>query len=233
MKYFLISVMVSFMSLLSANQEIGSIENFEGNVKIKSEGSIKKSRAIAGHSIMSGDLITTSKKARAKIKLKDGSILVLDESSSIHFTSPVQSEQIEGKIYYKITSRDAKNSLKIKTPFAIIGIKGTTFIVNAAKDSSVTLKEGLIGITSIGEQFALYRQKVKAEFESYISTQEAEYEKYKNAQNGYAEVEHTNEFDLKEKHRISFVGKRVNEDSWNEKDDAEFEHFEKFINNMK
>ena len=52
-----------------------------------------------------------------------------------------------------------EGNVKIKTPFTIIGIKGTTFIVNATKDSSVTLKEGL------------YRQKVKAEFESYISTQ--------------------------------------------------------------
>lgn len=229
MKYFLVSMIISFMSLLSANQAVGSIENFVGNVKVKSEGSIKKSKPTVGLCIKLGDLITTSKKAKAKIKLTDGSILILDEKSSLSFTSPLNVEQTEGKIFYKITSRDANNSLKIKTPFAIIGIKGTTFIVNAAKDSSVTLKEGLIGISSIGEKFALYRQQIQAEFDSFVSEQEAEYKKYMNTQNGYGEVEHTDEFDLKEKHRISFDGNHVHENSWNEEDDAEFAHFEELM----
>ncbi len=230
MKYFVLSIIVSFISLLSANEVLGSIEYVTGNVKVKNEGSIKKNKATTGLSIKSGDLITTSKKASSKIKLIDGSILILDESSTLSFISSVSAEQTEGKIFYKITSRDAKNSLKIKTPFAIIGIKGTTFIVNASKDSSVTLKEGLIGISSVGEKFALYREQVQAEFDSYVSKQEAEYKKYKNAQNGYAQVEHTDEFDLKEKHRISFVANRVNENSWNEEDDAEFAYFEKLMN---
>jgi hypothetical protein len=212
---------------------VGSIAQLKGTVKVQSEGSIKKSKIAAGFEINDGDLIVTSDKSAAKIQLLDGSDLVLDQKSSIHFHSGTNAEQTGGKIFYKITSRDAKNSLSVKTPFAIIGIKGTTFIVNATKDASVTLKEGLIGVQSIKEEFELYRQKVQAEFDNYVSKQQSEFQKYKDAQNKYAIAEPTKEFDLKEKHRISFFGKRVNEDSWTKEDDAEFEHFEKLINYMK
>jgi len=157
----------------------------------------------------------------------------LDEKSSIHFTSVTDAEQKSGKIFYQITSRDSKNSLKVKTPFAIIGIKGTTFIVNATEDASVTLKEGLIGIKSIKEEFNLYRQKIEEEFNNYTSKQESEFQKYKKAQNKYQEVQTTKEFDLAEGHKMSFSGKRANENGWTKNDDVEFEHFEKLLRFMK
>jgi len=222
------SVMFAF-----ANAIIGTVSQYKGNVKIKHEGSIKKSKVTQNIEIQEGDLVVTSRKATAQLHLKDGSTVILDEKSSIHFKSAVDVEQKEGKIFYKIASRDVKNSLKIKTDFAIIGIKGTTFIINASKDASVSLKEGVIGVTSIKEKFDLYRQKVQAEFNDYVSKQKTEFQKYKDAQNKYAVAEPTKSFDLKQNHRISFFGKRVNEDKWSEKDDQEFEHFEKLVKFMK
>ena len=177
-------------------------------------------------------MIVTSKKASAVISLTDGSSIVLDESSSIHFISENYTEQNNGKIYYKIASKDDKNALKIKTPFAIIGIKGTTFIVNATEESSISLKEGLIGIKSIKEEFELYRKEVQKEFDDYVSEQEKEFEKYKDTyKKGVVEI--TKEFDLEAGNTISFSGKKVDENSWNKDDDAEFAHFEELINSMK
>jgi len=234
MRVFLLSIFLAFFTLANAVVAIvGSVEKFEGNVRVTNEGSIKKSKVTAGHKIQAGDLITTAKEASVIIKLTDGSSVVLDASSSVHFTSDNAIEQQDGKIFYKITSRDAKNSLKIKTPFAIIGIKGTTFVVNATENASVTLKEGLIGIQSIKEEFELYRKKVQEEFNNYVSDQQSEFEKYKNAQNKYAVAESTKEFDLEAGNRVSFSGQKVNEDAWNKEDDAEFERFEKLINEMK
>jgi len=225
-----------FMTLFSfvyASAGIGIVEQSKGNVKVKNEGSIKKSKVSNGLEITAGDLITTSKKATAKITLSDGSTLVLDQSSSILFASAVEAEQTSGKIFYKITSRSAKNSLKVKTPFAIIGVKGTTFIVNATDKPSVSLKEGLIGVQSLKEEFNLYRQKVQEEFQNYVAQQQSDFEKYKNEQNKYLVAEPTKEFDMEEGKRISFFGQRVNEDSWTADDDAEFDHFEKLIEFMK
>jgi len=230
----IIFLLVMNVALIYASAVIGTISDFKGNVKVKHEGSIKKSKVIKDGQINEGDLIVTARHATAQLKLRDGSTVILDEKSTIHFKSAQDVEQSGGKIYYKITSRDVKNSLKIKTDFAIIGIKGTTFIINAnKKDASVSLKEGLIGVKSIKEKFELYRQKVQAEFNNYVSKQQSEFQKYKDAQNKYAVAEPTKAFDLKENHRISFFGKRVNEDRWSEKDDKEFDHFAKLVEFMK
>ena len=229
MKIFFSTILIAIFSLLNASSVIGLVQKVDGSVKVKSEGSIKKTKIAIGFEIKSGDLISTSKKSSAVLKLVDGSMLVLDTSSSIHFKTPSDAEQTEGKVYYKITSRDAKNSLKIKTPFAIIGIKGTTFIVDAKENGSVSLKEGLIGITSIKEEFELYRKKVQEEFNNYISDQQSAFEKYKNEQNKYAVAERTKEFDLESGNRISFDGNKVNEDSWKKSDELEFERFKKMM----
>ncbi|MBT5934629.1 FecR domain-containing protein [Sulfurimonas sp.] len=230
MKVFFVSIFISIMTLLNASGIIGNVGKISGIVKVKSDGSIKKSKVYVGFDVKAGDLITTSKKASAVISLSDGSSLVLDASSSVHFKSLQDTEQTSGKVYYKITSRNAKNTLKVKTPFAIIGIKGTTFVVDAGENGSVTLKEGLIGITSIKEEFNLYRKAVEAEFNNYTQGQMSEFEKFKNAQNKYAEPIKTKEFDLKAGNRVSFGENSVNEDAWSKEDDDEFSHFEALIN---
>jgi len=232
MRNIFILVVVFFVTMLSAGV-VGSVESVMGNVKVKSEGSFKKSKVLVGLEVQEGDLITTSRKGSLLVKLMDGSSVVVDKSSTIHFGDKNTIEQQDGKIFYKITSRSAKNSLKIKTPFAIIGIKGTTFVVNATENASVTLKEGLIGIKSIKEEFELYRKKVQEEFNNYVSQQQSEFEKYKNAQNKYAVAEVTKEFDLESGNRISFSGNKVNEDAWSKEDDEEFKRFEQLINSMK
>ena len=228
MKLLFISIFLSLFTYANA-AVVGTIEKLNGNVKVKKEGSIKKSKVKQGFSVEEGDLLSTSKKATAIIKLSDGSTLVLDASSSVHFKSVVDAEQKSGKVYYKVTSRSAKNSLKVRTPFAIIGIKGTTFVVDAAKNGSVSLKEGLIGVASIKEEFNLYRKKLEEEFNKFKSDQMAEFEKFKSAQTGYLPPVKTKQFDLQAGNRITFGDNRVNEDQWNKKDDEEFSHFEKLL----
>ncbi len=233
MRALMMVVLGAFFSVALAGNIVGNVEALKGSVKVKSEGSIKKSRIRAGFEIKTGDLIITSKNASAKIRLKDSSVVVLDESSSIFFSSAYNAKQNGGRVYYKITSRDARNALKIKTPFAIIGIKGTTFIINASKESPcVSLKEGLIGVASIKEEFELYRKEVQKEFEDFMAQQKAAYDEYKQVQKpGF--VEKTKEFDLHQKKTVSFDGNKASEEDWTKADDEEFEHFEELINSMK
>lgn len=233
MKLIIISIFISMFTTIFASTLIGDVEKISGTVKVKSEGSIRKKRVHSGFEIQSGDLIVTSRKASAVLKLIDGSTLVLDANSSILFNSVKDASQLAGKVYYNITSRDAKNSLKIKTPFAIIGIKGTTFVVNAIKNGSVTLKEGVIGVSSIKEEFELYKKSVQVAFDNYVSNQVSEFEKFKSQQNRYVTPIKTKEFDLKAGNRISFNNKRVDEDAWSKEDDAEFTHFEALLLNAK
>lgn len=222
-----------FFAILANASVVGSVSSLQGSVKVKSEGSFKKVKASVGFELHSGDLVTTSRRGSVIIKLVDGSDVILDKSSIVHFDSNNLLEQKDGKVFYKITSRDAKNSLKIKTSFAIIGIKGTTFVINATENASVSLKEGLIGVQSVKAEFELYRKKVQEEFNKYLSEQQSAFERFKSEQAGYATVEHTKKFDLKAGNRISFNGSKVKEDSLDEKDNFEFEHFQQLIDSMK
>lgn len=225
MKSIFITLILAFFTLLQASAVVGSVEKVEGSVKVKSEGSIKKSKLKVGLKIKEGDLVTTSKKGKTVIKLKDGSNIVLDISSSVHFAKNNEIDQKGGKIFYNITSRDAKNSLKVKTPFAIIGIKGTTFVVNTNKgNQSVALKEGKIGVTSITERFNLYRKEVLAKYNEYVNQQMEGFDKFRGIEKPKPEV--TKEFDLEAGNVITFEGNTVKESAWSDSDDSEFGDFE-------
>jgi len=225
-------LVVGMLSSLFGSEIVAKVKLLHGVVKVKKENSIKKKRVHVDDFLYKGDMVITSRNSSAKILLKDGSTLILDEKSTLHFNSMVSAEQTGGKIFYKITSRDKKHHLKVKTPFAIIGIKGTTFIVNAKpKQQSVSLKEGLIGVESIKGEFELYKKRVLAEFEIYKARQMADFEAYKAAQNQYQKVAQTKSFDLKAGNKISFSGNVVKEDPL-EKRDSGFKHFEKLLKMM-
>jgi len=221
--------------IFAADMIIGNITAVEGIVKVKHENSIKKTKVKSGSVILAGDLITTMQGASAKLDLKDNSLVVLDENSTIVFHLASNISQNSGKIYYKISSKDAIDALSIKTPFAIIGIKGTEFIISAdEKESSVMLREGIIGVQSIKEEFSLYRKSIQEKFDDFKSEQESAYNNYKQRQESQFEfIKQTKKFELQEKKRISFSGKRVDEEGWSKRDDAEFAHFKDLLEKMK
>ncbi len=233
MKKLLVTILLVLFALtgLNANSIIGNVKFVDGRVKVKSEGSLKKSKLFIDSEIKKGDLVTTSKNSKAIIKLIDETVLILDESSTLHLISLNDTAQESGKVYYKVTSRDAKNSLRVKTPFAIIGIKGTTFIIEAGKKDSIKLKEGLVSIESIKDDFELYRKEVQKQFDDFISSEQAAFEEYKQAQRpGFAEI--TNKFDLQAGKSVSFDNNKAKENSWTRDDDDEFEKFERLMNSF-
>lgn len=228
MKKMILTLIFALSTSINASAVVGSVSKIVGSVKVKSEGSFKKSKVQLDQKIKEGDLITTSRKGKVVISLVDGSDVVLGKSSSVHFKKNKSLEQNAGKVFYKIASRDAKNSIKIKTPFAIIGIKGTTFTINSQKgNESVALKEGKIGVTSIEEAFNLYRKEVLAKYNEYVMDQMKGFEKFKGTNKPEPEI--TKEFDLEAGNVISFSGKTVKESAWNDGDDAEFDEFENMI----
>jgi len=240
MRIFILFFLISIFTYLQAVETLGTVLSFKGSVKVKAQSSIKKQRILKGLSIQPGDLFVSAKNSSVILKLLDGSLVVLDELSSIHFSSLYDAQQLKGQVLYKITSRDAKNSLKIKTPFAVIGIKGTTFIISATKkDASVKLQEGLIGIASLNADFELYRKKVQKEFDDYKARQDAamqvqlnEFERYKNRQKKYSTMQKTKEFDLEAGNTISFNAQVAKERSFSKDDNAAFDYFTKLINEM-
>ena len=219
-------LVLAIASMLHA-MAIGTVQKVEGIVKVKHKGSIKKSKVDVGYAIQEGDILSTFGKGQALLKLIDGSSVVLGKKSVISFDAPLKWSQKEGKVYYKITKKGTKKALKIKTDFAIIGIKGTTFIVSAEDSKGyVALKEGLIGIASIKEAFRLYKKKVLSEYENYVKTQQREFEKFKQAGEEYV-VTTTKEFDLHAGNVVSFSEDKAVERPLQKRE--EFAEFERLL----
>ena len=242
MKNSITFLILLFSLQLSASTIVGTVESLHGSIKLKHENSIVKVHVKKGSEILAGDLLTSSKNASVQIKLTDNSKLLLDELSTIHFTSVYAAEQSKGNILYTITSRDAKHSLKVKTPFGVIGIKGTIFIVNATQTQSLMLKEGLVGITSINEEFELYRKKIDAEFNSFKAKGDAamkqqlnDFEKFKKMQDGalYEKPQITKEFDLKAGNSVFFNTNKVKEHAFGKDEKSAFAHFTSLMKDMR
>lgn len=212
-----------FMAFLNA-QELAVVEKLNGSVKVLKADSIKKIRVKQGYKIDTGDRLSTSASASAMLQLKDGSRVILKGGSSIEFSSALELTQNSGNVFYKITKRDRSGALKITTPFAIIGIKGTSFIVKSGKEASIALEEGRIGIESVGEAYELYRQQVMAEYDKYLTEQEKAFQAYKQKQ-GKGKKEIVKSFDLEAGHQVSFNKQRVDEVSLSQESKAEFEQF--------
>jgi hypothetical protein len=226
MKFFLFFI-GSFYYCLYASDVLGVVEKIGGIVKVKHLHSIKKMRLKLHDSVEKGDIINTYKDGYVVLKLRDASHVIVDKSSMIVFTSWNDFEQKGGKVFYKITTRNATHSLKVKTSFAIIGIKGTTFIVDAS-NPTVSLKEGLIGIGSIKKEFEIYKQSLEDDFNAFVSAQRTAYEDFKKVQK-LNFIKKTKEFNLHKLKSVSFHKNKVIEKSLSKKENDEFKYFEKLM----
>ncbi len=168
----------------------------EGKAKILSASSIKKRTVLADTLLFQGDKLITYADSTIIIKLADGSKLVLNEDSALTFVDEKSLIQGSGEVYYKIQRRAHLSGLTVKTPFSIIGIKGTEFIVEAkGKAGVVALNEGLIGIESLQAAFELHKQKIMSEYEAFKNRQMQGFEAYK-AQADKEVVNYVKAFDL-------------------------------------
>ena len=210
------------IATMLAASKIATIEALQGKVKVKRADSILKVKASAGMEIAQGDMVITSAHSSAKIALEDNSTIIVDEDAILSFVSQSEIAQKEGRVYYKITHKKAHNKLQIKTDFAIIGIKGTTFIVKSSQDKEVLLQEGVVGVQSIKEAFELYRAQVNAEFEAYKSKQQKGFEVYKYS---HQTPIITDSFELQHNNKVRFDGNKVQEESFGEDENHEFAYF--------
>ena len=227
MKLFLLFITI-FFSYASASSVVATVVKVDGYVKYKEANSFKKYKVKVGTKLKQGALLSTSSGSNAVVKLVDDSTLVIDESSTLRFIDNKNIEQNDGKVFYKITSRDASNALNIKTPFAIIGIKGTTFIADATKNASISLKEGLIGVKSLKEEFELYAKETQKKYDTFLEQQQAEFQRFQNNQAPIKPII-TKEFDLNAGKSISFNKNKVKEDDFDKYTKSEFKRFESML----
>ncbi|MDF1881452.1 FecR domain-containing protein [Sulfurimonas sp. MAG313] len=182
---------------------VAVITKIDGKAKILSKSSIKKHKAKLGESLFEGDRLITYMQATVLVELYDSSKIIVAPSSELSFLDKNTLKQGQGEVYYKIKTRKASQGLKVETPFSIMGIKGTEFIVDSQGQGQIALKEGLVGIESLYANFELHKKKVMEEYEKFKSEQNSAFEAYKAESNGQIII-YVKAFDLESGKVLNF-----------------------------
>ncbi len=182
------------------------------------------------------DTIVTRKDGKAVVQFDDGAMSVMDEKSRLRVEQSGWLSQLGGKVYYVFRKVFGKEQPKqVKTNFATIGIRGTTFIVfDDGESNSVALQEGKLNIESPGEDFEIHRKTQADDFESFKQQAKERKESLEREFSDYREklgkefVEYKKSFDLEANRIIHFDGNKVNEGGLTDDIKAQFENFNSF-----
>jgi hypothetical protein len=142
---------------LAAPDQIGLAHTVRNNV---SQVEPKISRIIAGDDVVRDEVVQTLEDSGAKIVLKDSTNLILGPNSKLKLDKAVFSDEKSlGDIAIKLTTgsfrfvtgNSAKESYKITTPIATMGVRGTTLDFDIKQYSNmVVLKDGQASVCAGG-----------------------------------------------------------------------------------
>jgi len=234
-KHFLsvITILVLVFSACAYAEEFrGKVIKLDGNVHIIDAGGDRHTVEESRFLVREMDTIVTAEGGNAIVSFNDGVLSVLDENSSLLVEKTSWLSHLGGKIYF--TYRKVFGETRqVKTKFATLGIRGTTFIIyDDDSGQGVALQEGLLDIKSPAAAFEIHRQQELDEFESFkqqtLQQQQDkrhEFDDYKN-QMQREFIEYKKNFTLQPNHVIRFDGVRVDETIIDENVNAEFENFE-------
>jgi hypothetical protein len=231
--FFSLILAVSTVSVRTLAEDTrGEVIAVDGSVHVIDAAGDRRSVEQAGFVLREADTIVTEEGANAVIQFDDGALSVLEEKSRLRVEKTRWLSHLGGRIYF--TFRKIFNGERqIKTRFATLGIRGTTFIVyDDDQGQGVALQEGMLDIESSGPVFEIYRQRELDEFEAFKQQVQQEQEKLRDEFDDFKMklsrefIEYRDSFALHPGHVVRFVGARVDESMIDEGVEADFENFE-------
>ncbi len=144
---------------------VGKIEKAKGRVSILKKGSFRgiNYKRVKGK-IEVGDIVRTKRKSFADISFIDKTKVHLEESSRLIVEKYIPGKEVDinspsGKVVYRV-AKVTRGAYRIKTPTALIGVKGTELatIVDSGI-SIVVVKEGAVEV--MNPELPQYRVVVK------------------------------------------------------------------------
>lgn len=155
------------------------------------------------------DILRTKKESQAFITLTDESKLVLDENSVIHFNGVKQITAEQGIVLFDIKKQGDLKGLKITTKTAVIGIKGTQFMIDTNSDSlKLYMKEGVVNVKAINEGTFEHHIKEKPSYKDYLKEMFTSFSEYKKKQQEEF-VEFVKSIDVPKNKAISINGNKL------------------------
>ncbi|HEY6021492.1 MAG TPA: FecR domain-containing protein [Candidatus Paceibacterota bacterium] len=170
----------------AADGEIRVIK-VQGQVDVLDAQGQVRERARVGTVLGAGETLRTAEDSKAAIRSKAGDTFILDAAAAARVRNEKNTlQQLIGKIMYLFTpGLHVERTVQVQT--AVMGIRGTTFVVNAEQDkAAVGLREGVLEVSSTDEGFNVYQRRETDEFEAFkqrdrekVREMKKEYEKYR------------------------------------------------------
>ena len=230
-------VLASIFALLQAGvvgaEEFrGKVVKVQGDVHVIDANGKRTNVDEAKFLVREMDTIVTDKGGNVIVQFNDGAMTVLDEKSSLLVEKSNWLSHIGGKIYFTFRKIFGKPR-QVKTAFATLGVRGTTFIVyDNENGEGVALSEGKLEVESPGPEFEIHRKQEMGEFEAFKQQAREQQEALKKEYEDYRDrmqrefVEYKKSFTLEADHVIRFDGTRVDETAMDDNTRAEFAAFE-------
>lgn len=229
-------VMMLGFSSAYAEEFRGRIVKIQGEVYVLNNKGEQRNPEKTKFLLSSQDTVVTRKNARAVVQLGDGALSVLNEKSSLRLEESGWISQLGGKVYYifrKVFGTEP--SRQVKTNFATIGVRGTTFIVYENEDGKgVALEDGKLNIESPGEAYAIHKKQQADDFDAFKQQMQDKADaldkEFKDYQQSLQKefVEYKKQFDLEANQVVSFDGNRVDQSELSGELKADFDDFVSF-----
>ncbi len=206
---------ILFVKPVIASTTINKVENpagqlakYQGEILIRQDNKSKPQLIDeTGAFLHIGNQLRTQKNSEAFIRWIDGSKIVMKEKSQLSINAIDYLDVDNGSVIFDIAKIQRPKPVRVGVKLAILGIRGTKFmVINQGENYNVYLKEGDITITSLAEDFKIYKNQIKSqmkqfreqferEAKQFKSDIESDYEEFKReTKKGHAEL--VNEFKL-------------------------------------
>ncbi len=165
-KLIILFCIVSFIvSFKPKEPTVGKITFPLGNVLLLPKGATRYQKVYLNMPVKNGDKIETKKTARCEITFNDKSVVRIDEQTIYTIEKAIiSSEKKEvdsflflGKLWANVKKLIAGNdSWKLKSPSAVVAVRGTVYRMNAGADSSsqVLVYDGNVSVAPAGKTSA-------------------------------------------------------------------------------
>lgn len=214
------------------DRPLARLEKVDGTVHVLAEDSIRKQAAEAGRKLGAGDQVMTLDDGRAVVAFRDDSRVALDADTKLRLKQEGAVDQSQGQAFYRVEERSAQG-FEVKTGFAVIGVKGTRFLVRdqgaqVEGGQAVAMREGQVGVEALKGEFELYKRKQRAAFERFKQRRRQEFEEYKERQREEF-VGYVRSFEVGEGRAVTFDGSKALSGEVSEELDSDMERLEQLL----
>jgi hypothetical protein len=147
---FLVVFFLAGSALAVEGESIGAVSSVYGDVKVLHQGDPDWAGATLGFGIFQYDTVKTEIKSKVRITFEDGSLLNLSENTQMeikeHVYTPEEKRRssvfklAQGKVRafcQRLAGKDSR--FHVETPTAVIGIRGTKFIIWVVSNELTTV----------------------------------------------------------------------------------------------